>query len=69
MNYFAVLGNKFKFTNVIDEVFCKVSNLCTGNCIFFMKISTCNHDRFPAATLSLLPMINILPKLFTSLLL
>ena len=34
MNYFAVLGNKFKFTNVIDEVFCKVSNLCTCNCSF-----------------------------------
>ena len=32
--FFAVLGNKFKFTNVIDEVFCKVSNLCTCNCSF-----------------------------------
>ena len=35
MNFFAVLGNKFKFTIVIDdEVFCKVSNLCTCNCSF-----------------------------------
>ena len=35
MNYFAVLGNKFKFTNVIDvKVFYKVSNLCTCDCSF-----------------------------------